>query len=84
VDHNGKFFGLSFYNVGTNFIDTIELTKTNITVIDPILKTISFTVNGKVYEYPCVQITNLSKVLVNGKPCSNFESHSLLISKFFN
>jgi hypothetical protein len=86
VDHNGNFFCLSFYNVGTNFLETIQLNKTNIVIMDPIVKNITAKKgdDDKILEYTSIQVTNLSKVLIDGKYCSNYASHSLLISKFFN
>ena len=40
--------------------------------------------DNKVYEYNCIQITDLSSLLVDGKFCSGYESSATLNSTFFN
>ena len=40
--------------------------------------------NGKVFEYPCIQVSDLESLLVDGKFCSGFASSSTLNSTFFN
>jgi hypothetical protein len=83
-DHNGSFFALSIYNVNKSFNDSIKFTISNVAILDPIYRVISFNYNDKVYEYPCIQASNLSRILIDGKFCSNMTSNSLLNSKFFN
>jgi len=84
TDHNGLFFSLSIYNVSKSFIDSIKFSTTNVVILDPVYKMITFTSKGKTYEYPCIQVTNMAKILIDGKFCANFSSFALLNSKFFN
>jgi len=87
VDNNGFFFCLSIYNVGKSFIETINFNTSNVVILDPVYKIISFSAgldNEKNYEYPCIQVSNLTKILIDGKYCSNLASNYMLNSKFFN
>lgn len=84
VDHNGSFFCLSFYNVSRNFLDQIHLSTASIIILDPNMKYVSLEIKDKKYEYPCIQISDISKILIDGKYCSGYASQSLLNSKFFN
>lgn len=84
LDHDGRFFCLSFYNVGKTFLESIKFAISNVVVIEPNFKIFKFDINNKVYEYPCIQVSNLSKVLIDGKYLMNFASSALVNSKFFN
>lgn len=84
VDHNGVFFSLSLYNVSKTFNESIKFSSSNVVILDPVYKNITFTQNDKAYEFPCVQVTALSKILIDNKYCSNFTSSASLNSKFFN
>ena len=56
-------------------------------VLDPFLKIIKMNGIGddnKIYEYPCIQISDLGNLLVDGKFCSGFESSVTFNSTFFN
>jgi hypothetical protein len=83
VDHKGNFFCVSFYNVGKSFIENVKFSSSNLVIIDPLIKNINIE-QEKSLNYICCQTTDLSKVLVDGKYCSNFASTALLNSKFFN
>ena len=84
VDHNGFFFTLSIFNVSKSFSECIKFNTSNVVVIDPVYKLIKFDNGERTYEYPCIQASDLSKIIIDGKYCSNFTSSSLLNSKFFN
>jgi len=84
IDHNGFFFVLSIFNVSKTFSDGIKFNSSNVTIIDPVYKKIKFELGQKIYEYQCIQTSDLSKILIDGKYCSNFSSGSLLNCKFFN
>ncbi len=84
LDHTGTFFSLSIYNVSKTFIESIKFASSNVAILDPVLQKISYSVNDKKYDYPCIQVNNLSKLLIDGKFCANFTSNALLNSKFFN
>lgn len=84
MDHNGVFFSLSIYNVSKTFIEGIKFSTTNVVILDPVYKKIELSLNGKTYEYPCIQLSNLAKILIDGKFCANYSSYALLNSKFFN
>ena len=58
-------------------------------VLDPVMKRIKMKENeqdenGKVFEYPCIQVSDLQCLLVDGKFCSGFASSATLNSTFFN
>ena len=56
-------------------------------VLDPVLKIIKMNGVGedkKIYEYPCIQVSDLQCLLVDGKFCSGFASSATLNSTFFN
>jgi hypothetical protein len=56
-----------------------------IAILDPVYKIVKFTINNdKEIEFPVIQITDLSKVLIDNRYCSNFTSTSSLNSKFFS
>ncbi len=66
------------------FLETIKFAVSNVVIIEPLIKLYKFDINNKIYEYPCIQISNLSKVLIDGKYLMNFASSALVSSKFFN
>jgi hypothetical protein len=84
VDHNGVFFSLSIYNVSKTFLDGVKFGTSNVVLLDPVYKFISFTYGDRTYEHPCIQLSNPSKILIDGKFCANFTSCALVNSKFFN
>jgi tetratricopeptide (TPR) repeat protein len=85
VDHDGNFFSLSVYNISKSILETIKPFATNVVILDPVYKLINFsTIPEKNYEYPCIQVSNLQTLLIEGKFCSNFLSTSQLNSTFFN
>jgi hypothetical protein len=84
LDHSGNFFCLSIYNVGKSFTESIKYGSTPLAILDPNLLNVKYCLKERVYEYPCIQVNNLSKMLVDGKFCANYTSNALLNSKFFN
>jgi hypothetical protein len=56
----------------------------NIAVVDPQLLKISMKIGEKENEYFALQVSDLSKVLIDGKYCANYSSNSQLNSTFFN
>jgi len=87
VDYSGEFLCLSLYNISKEFLQTISLMKSTFVILNPNMKKISMKgIDGdnKVYEYPCIQVSNLSELLVDGKFCSGYESSATLNSTFFN
>jgi hypothetical protein len=87
VDYFSEFICLSLYNISKDFLQTISYMSSTFVVLNPVLKKITMKgVEGdnKVYEYNCVQITDLSSLLVDGKFCSGYESYATLNSTFFN
>ena len=56
----------------------------NVAIIDPIMINISMKISDKDNEYISLQISDLSKLLIDGKYCGNFSSNSHLNSTFFN
>ena len=87
VDYSSEFICLSLYNISKDFLQTISYMSSTFVVLNPVLKKITMKgVDGdnKVYEYNCIQITDLSSLLVDGKFCSGYESSATLNSTFFN
>ena len=87
VDYSSEFICLSLYNISKDFLQTISYMSSTFVVLNPVLKKITMKgVEGdnKVYEYNCIQITDLSSLLVDGKFCSGYESSATLNSTFFN
>ena len=87
VDYFSEFICLSLYNISKDFLQTISYMSSTFVVLNPVLKKITMKgVEGdnKVYEYNCIQITDLSSLLVDGKFCSGYESSATLNSTFFN
>ena len=92
TDHNGVFFSLSIYHVSKSIFENIKFETSNVVILDPCLKLISFIYSNPnqqvekntICEYACIQVSNLNKILIDGKYCSNFTSNSMLNSKFFN
>lgn len=65
-------------------METIKFTFSDVVIIEPNIKIFKFETENKICEYPCIQVSNLSKVLIDGKYCMNFASSALVNSKFFN
>jgi len=65
-------------------MESINFSISHIVILEPLLKFYKFEIAGKLYEYPCIQVSNLSKVLIDGKYCMNFASSAMVNSKFFN
>ena len=86
VDYEGEFVCLSLYNISKDFLQTINYMVSTFVVLDPVVKKIKMKDNesGKVFEYPCIQVSDLESLLVDGKFCSGFASSSTLNSTFFN
>ena len=86
VDFLGEFLCISLYNISKEFLNTISYMNSTFVVLDPVLKIIKMNSvdNNKIYEYPCIQISDLGSLLVYGKFCSGFESSATLNSTFFN
>ena len=87
VDFSGEFVCISLYNISKEFLNTISYMNSTFVVLDPFLKIIKMNGIGddnKIYEYPCIQISDLGNLLVDGKFCSGFESSATLNSTFFN
>lgn len=82
-DHKGNFFILSIYNLSKDFKDQINPGVSNIVILEPKIQAFSFETNNKVYEYNYVSITDLSKLLLNGKYCAYYCSASESSSTFF-
>lgn len=83
VDHKGNFFVLSIYNLSKEFKDQISEGNSHIVLLDPKIVSFSLSFNGKDYDYPKISMTDLSKVLLNGKYCACFSSFSESTSTFF-
>lgn len=83
VDHKGSFFVASIYNLSNDFPTKVKPGISNIVIVDPIIKKASFISNNKEYDYISVKVTDLSKVLIEGKQCYAFASSSELSSTFF-
>ena len=86
VDYEGEFVCLSLYNISKDFLQTINYMVSTFVVLDPVVKRIKMKDNdsGKVLEYPCIQVSDLQSLLVDGKFCSGFASSATLNSTFFN
>ena len=87
VDYSGEFVCISLYNISKEFLESISYMNSTFVVLDPFLKIIKMNGIGddnKIYEYPCIQISDLGSLLVDGKFCSGFESSATLNSTFFN
>lgn len=89
VDYEGEFLCLSLYNISKEFLQTIHYKNSTFVVLDPFLKRITMKENdkdekSKVFDYPCIQVSDLTCLLVDGKFCSGFATTATLNSTFFN
>ena len=88
VDYSGNFYNLSIYNISKEFLSTIVYMTSSVVIFNPIMKKIKMDIKDeekeKKIEYPCVQISDLNNLLVDGKYCSGFKSSATLSSTFFN
>ena len=87
VDYSGEFVCISLYNISKEFLESISYMNSTFVVLDPVMKIIrmkSIEGDNKIYEYPCIQVSDLSNLLVDGKFCSGFASNPTLNSTFFN
>jgi hypothetical protein len=65
-------------------MESIKFSISHIVILEPLMKFFKFEIAGKLYEYPCIQVSNLSKVLIDGKYCMSYVSSAMVNSKFFN
>ena len=89
VDYSSNFFGLSVYNISTEFVNSITYMTSTFVVLEPEVKKIKMVLEddenkNKTVEYFCIQVSELNTLLVDGKFCSGYESSSTLNSTFFN
>ena len=89
VDYSSNFFGLSVYNISTEFVNSITYMTSTFVVLEPEVKKIKMVLEddenkNKTVEYFCIQVSDLNSFLVDGKFCSGYGSSSTLNSTFFN
>ena len=90
VDYEGEFVCVSLYNISKEFLENVKYMTSTFVILNPVLKKISMKevvdgkATGKVLEYPCIQVSDLQELLVDGKFCSGFASSATLNSTFFN
>ena len=89
VDYSSNFFGLSVYNISTEFVNSITYMTSTFVVLEPEVKKIKMVLedgesSNKTVEYFCIQVSDLNSFLVDGKFCSGYGSSSTLNSTFFN
>ena len=82
-DHKGDFFLLSVYNLSKDFTDQVKPGNSKIVVVDPVCVKTTFIHNNKTYEYKTIKVTDLTKLLLDGKCCAYYSSNSELTSTFF-
>lgn len=83
-DHQGVFFLLSVYNLGKEFVECLKLGASNVVLLEASVTRKGFVSNGVDQEYLHVCVSNLSKVILDGRYCSSFASDTQLSSTFFN
>lgn len=82
-DNLGYFFLVSIYNMSKDFHNGIKQGESHMTILDPVFKRFSFLYKDREYKFTTVKISDLSKLLIDGKQCSFISSASELTSIFF-